>query len=111
MTGFGTTENEKDIVELFKTIKSTVLRFDNKCNVYVAMANIISQSWRFYQTRDMANIVYFKKLQNLIDVAKEHRTNLGLHKEVLKREAVNPNIPSQDEKKMTKAKFLGMYSF
>eukprot|EP00957_Ditylum_brightwellii_P101967 7771956-Ditylum_brightwellii.AAC.1 len=78
-SGFKTTENEEDVMDLFKAIKSTLFRFDNKCNIYVVTANIISHFWHFYQSRDMTNIVYFENFKNLIDVAKEHGATLILH--------------------------------
>eukprot|EP00957_Ditylum_brightwellii_P184512 14053919-Ditylum_brightwellii.AAC.1 len=79
--GFKITKNKEDGVELFKAIKSTVFRFDNKCNIYVATANIISHFW-----------------QNLIDDAKEHGAMFGLHIELLKTVAANPLSPTYDEK-------------
>ena len=55
----------------------------------------------------MANIVYFEKFKNLINMAEEHGTSLGLHIELLRKEATNPNSPTDDEKEITKAKFFG----
>eukprot|EP00957_Ditylum_brightwellii_P198603 15136727-Ditylum_brightwellii.AAC.1 len=105
--GFETKENDKEVVELFKVIKSTVFQFDNKCDIYVTTANMISCFWWFYQARDMANIVYFKKIRNLINVAEEHRATLGLYMDLLKIVAANPLASTDDKKAATKAKFFG----
>eukprot|EP00957_Ditylum_brightwellii_P075563 5743001-Ditylum_brightwellii.AAC.1 len=56
VTDFATTADEENMIGLFKAIKSTVFKFNNKCNIYVAMENVINRFWCFYQARDMSNI-------------------------------------------------------
>eukprot|EP00957_Ditylum_brightwellii_P014518 1092999-Ditylum_brightwellii.AAC.1 len=65
VTDFATTVDEENVIGLFKAIKSMVFEFDNKCNIYAAMGNVINRFWYFYQARDMSNISYFEKFKNL----------------------------------------------
>eukprot|EP00957_Ditylum_brightwellii_P061043 4633654-Ditylum_brightwellii.AAC.1 len=39
---FDTIANKENAIDLLKAIKSTVFKFDNKCNIYVAMGNVIN---------------------------------------------------------------------
>eukprot|EP00957_Ditylum_brightwellii_P105325 8029671-Ditylum_brightwellii.AAC.1 len=107
VTDFATTAEEENVVGLLKAIKSTVFKFENKCDIYVAMGNIINQFLCFYQARDKSNIAYFEKFKNLVDVAEEHRANLRLHQGLIKEVAANPNAPTQEEKDISNGKFLG----
>mmetsp|Transcript_20898 Transcript_20898/g.30720 ORF Transcript_20898/g.30720 Transcript_20898/m.30720 type:complete len:218 (-) Transcript_20898:420-1073(-) len=60
---FETFSAEENVRELLKVRKSTILKFDNKCDTYVAVGNITSQFWRFFQSRDMSNLVDLKSLK------------------------------------------------
>eukprot|EP00957_Ditylum_brightwellii_P039679 3001755-Ditylum_brightwellii.AAC.1 len=55
----------------------------------------------------MSNIACFEKLKNLINVAEEHRSNIGIHPDLLAKEVANPAAPTNEEKKITKEKFFG----
>eukprot|EP00957_Ditylum_brightwellii_P095764 7296585-Ditylum_brightwellii.AAC.1 len=81
VTDFDTITHKENTVNLLKAIKSTIFKFDNKCDVYVAMGNVINWFWHFYQARDMSNISYFEKFKNLIELAEEHGANIGLYPE------------------------------
>eukprot|EP00957_Ditylum_brightwellii_P199987 15245674-Ditylum_brightwellii.AAC.1 len=102
VTDFDTIADEENVVDLLKAIKSTVFKFDNKCDIYIAIGNIIHQFWCFYQARYMSNILYFEKFKNLVDVAEEHGANLGLHQGLIKEVAANPKAPTQEEKDISK---------
>ena len=39
---FTTIVEEENVVDLLKAIKSTVFKFDSKCDIYVAMGNVIN---------------------------------------------------------------------
>eukprot|EP00957_Ditylum_brightwellii_P070672 5371051-Ditylum_brightwellii.AAC.1 len=107
MQGFDTTAEDKDVIELLKEIKSTVFRLDNKCDIYIAMGNIINRFWRFFQPRDVSIISYYKKYKNLIEVAEEHSANLGIHPGLMMQEASDENALTDKEIDTTKSKFFG----
>eukprot|EP00957_Ditylum_brightwellii_P068998 5237136-Ditylum_brightwellii.AAC.1 len=51
-----------------------------------------------------------QKFKNLIEVAKKHRANLGIHPGLLIQEATNQNIPTDNEIDLTKGKLFGRMS-
>eukprot|EP00957_Ditylum_brightwellii_P142365 10846001-Ditylum_brightwellii.AAC.1 len=71
------------------------------------MGNIVNQFWRVFQSRDMSNISYYEKYNNLIEVAEEHGVNLGIHPGLLMQEASDKNAPTDKEIDTTKSKFFG----
>eukprot|EP00957_Ditylum_brightwellii_P069656 5289900-Ditylum_brightwellii.AAC.1 len=85
MNRCNTISDRENVVDPLKAIKSTVFRFDNKCDVYVAMGNI--------------------KYKYLIEVAEEHRANIGLHLELLSQEAENVNAPMEEKKKLQRERW------
>eukprot|EP00957_Ditylum_brightwellii_P094499 7195342-Ditylum_brightwellii.AAC.1 len=105
MNGFDTILDQENIVNLLKAIKSTVFKYNNKCDVYVAMENIVGQFWRFCQARDMANLDYLEKFKNLVAVAEEHGANIWLHLRLLNQEVVDVNSLIDDEKEVMKGIF------
>eukprot|EP00957_Ditylum_brightwellii_P112522 8578139-Ditylum_brightwellii.AAC.1 len=105
--GFDMVSKEDDAIELLKAIKSTVFRFNNKCDVHIAIRNIINRFWHFYQARDMSNLAYCEKFRNLIEVAEEHRANLCLHPKLINTEAADVESPTDEEKDTAKDKFQG----
>eukprot|EP00957_Ditylum_brightwellii_P209054 15360066-Ditylum_brightwellii.AAC.1 len=83
MNRFKMVSKEEDAIKFLKAIKSTVLNFDNKCDIYIAMGNITNRLCHFYQVRDMSSFMYYEKYKDLVKVAEEHSTNLGLHPQLL----------------------------
>eukprot|EP00957_Ditylum_brightwellii_P130219 9933598-Ditylum_brightwellii.AAC.2 len=106
MKGFDTIADQENVIDLLKAIKSTVFKFDNKCDVYMAMENTVEQFWRFYQARGMTNLVYLEKFKNLVKVAEEHGANIGLQPGLLSQEVLDANSPTDDKKEVTKGKFF-----
>eukprot|EP00957_Ditylum_brightwellii_P006402 486387-Ditylum_brightwellii.AAC.1 len=69
------------------------------------MDNIVNRFWRFFQARDMSNIVYYKMFKNLLEVAEEHGASLGIHPGLLIQEAYDPDAPMDDKIDVTKGSF------
>eukprot|EP00957_Ditylum_brightwellii_P125853 9593796-Ditylum_brightwellii.AAC.1 len=102
-----TFSDKEDVIELLKAINCTIFKFDNTCNIYIAMGNIVNRFWHFFQARGMSNIVYYEKFKNLIKVTEEYNAIIGLHPELLSKEAADSRAPTEDEMETTKGKFVG----
>ena len=72
----------KDPVTLLKAIKGLTFKFDNEKEHEMSLVEAIDKLYRTYQTKDITNIQFLEKFNNLIDVIEHYGGTIGVHKKI-----------------------------
>jgi hypothetical protein len=74
----------KDPVTLLQVIKGLTFKFDNEKEYEMSLVKAIDKLYQTYQTKDLSNIQYLEKFNNLINVIEHYGGTIGVHKKITK---------------------------
>jgi hypothetical protein len=73
---------DKDPITLLQAIKGLTFKFDNEKEYEMSLVEVIDKLYQTYQTKDMSNIQYLEKFNNLINVIELYGGTIGVHKKI-----------------------------
>jgi hypothetical protein len=82
ISSFKTIHAEKDSLALLKMIKGLVFRFDGEKEFELSLVEANDKLHKMYQTKEMTNVQFRDKFNNLIDVIEHFGGTVGVHRKV-----------------------------
>ena len=72
----------KDPIKLLKAIKALTFKFDNEKEYEMSLVEAIDKLYQVQQTKDMTNIDFLHKFNNLVDVIEHYGGTIGVHRKI-----------------------------